>query len=251
MPLTLGVFSCSSLKIPWSQRVVCALCTSCCRKWSKSLLFDHSFPDLGNSLHALVVAVHDLPDPFWPGPFWWKPCFCGRAGSAANHGSHPGHSKGEENTSCSVFRTEMFGSVIQDVININIFCIFLNDIFFCILFKPIFLCLICKDFFFLCFWIFSLLFVGLESGETGTNFSWCNKPFYLRWTPAFEYVRGFHTWKCQGASFWKPNLRVSGGNQGLIRVSNFGSCDCVKIFKQIHEVPVGVSPGTWLVMPLR
>lgn len=106
-----------------------------------------SFPDLGNSLHALIVAVHDMPDSFWPGPFWWKPRFRGRAGSAANDGSHPGNSKGKENTSCNALRPGIFGLIFQYVMNNNIFCIFFSDILFCVLFKSIFLCLICKEFF--------------------------------------------------------------------------------------------------------
>lgn len=48
---------------------------------------------------------------------------------------------------CNAFRSWMFGSIIQCMINIIIFCIFLSDILFCVLFKPIFLCLICKKIF--------------------------------------------------------------------------------------------------------
>lgn len=166
-----------------------------CRKWSKKPLFYHSFPDLGNSLHAPVVAVHDLPDSFWPGPFWWKPRFCGRAGTAANDGSHPGNSKGEENTSCDAFRPGIFGLIFQYVININIFCVFLNEVLFCILFKPIFLCLICKELFrtsgcSVCCLLFSSQ-VRLELISPGVvkYFIW-GEPLPL------NMLEVFNTWKC-------------------------------------------------------
>lgn len=99
------------------------------RKWI-AYLFYHSFPDLGNSLHAFIMALHDMLDSFWSGPFWWKYYFWGGVCSCANNGSHPSNCKSKYNTSSNTFKPVIFflGLIFQYVKNYYLFRI---------LFKPI------------------------------------------------------------------------------------------------------------------
>lgn len=61
----------------------------------KHLLYHLLISDLGNSLHAVVMAVHDLPYTFWPVSSGWPSGVRRQQGHSAHHGPHTSHCKGK------------------------------------------------------------------------------------------------------------------------------------------------------------
>lgn len=77
-------------------------------------------PDLGNSLHAVAVAVHDLPHTLWPFSSGWTSGVWFWQGQRVYHGPHSSYCKG--NISIRYNLDAMFQCFVEEI-DLNVFVV--------------------------------------------------------------------------------------------------------------------------------